>query len=270
MKLEIVKSYLVGTRLGDLAKRMRWMMEAPRRKRNPELSDIYLEGDRIDRVVRRLINESSNCIDIGCHIGSMLDQFVKLAPCGRHMAFEPIPWKARRLTRKFPTVDVKQMALSDSSGEVSFLIDLDRSGYSGILSSKSRTARTREIKVPCERLDRLVSADYKVDLIKIDVEGAETLVFRGARELLHRDRPALIFESTEAGLSMYGLTSTDMFKHLTGEYDYLILTPRGFLEGAHPLNLEEFDSAHRYPFKAFNFIAMPRTHSALTRASLSD
>lgn len=267
MNLEIVKSYLVGTSLGDLAKRVRWVMAASRRKRHPELSDIYLEGDRIDRVVGRLINDSSNCIDIGCHIGSMLDLFVKLAPRGHHMAFEPIPWKARRLTRKFPSVAVRQMALGDASGEVSFSIDVGRSGYSGLLSHPSRSAWNREIKVPCERLDRLVPADHKVDLIKVDVEGAELLVFRGAQEILRRDHPPLIFESTEGGLSLYGQSTADLFNLLVGEHDYRLFTPRGFLDAAQPLSLDQYDSAHRYPFKAFNFIAIPRAHPILASTS---
>jgi FkbM family methyltransferase len=248
-----------------LAERVRWIMGAPRRKRHPELSELHAESDRIKQVVRRLVNDSSNCIDVGCHIGSMLDIFVKLAPNGRHMAFEPIPWKAQWLVRKYPRVQVRQMALCDTTGEMEFSIDLAQSGYSGLVTSHARDGRTQVMKVPCEQLDRLVPADHKVDFLKVDVEGAELMVFRGAKELLLRDQPPIIFESTKSNLNMFGQRPADMFDHLVGGHGYSLFTPRGFLEGSPPLDSQQFDSAHSYPFQAFNFIAMPWNRSPSSR-----
>ncbi len=265
MDLDIVKSYLVGTRLGELAEGVRWIMSAPERKRHPELSDLHQEGSRIKIAVGRLINESSNCIDVGCHVGSMLDLFVKMAPRGHHIAFEPVPWKARWLVRKYPQVQVKQMALSDMTGEVEFSIVLGHSGFSGLATAQSRSQRTREIKVACERLDRLVPADHRVDLLKVDVEGAELMVFRGAEGVLQRDRPPIIFESARDAMTLFGRKPADIFDHLAGQYDYSLFTPRGFLEGAKPLTPEEFDSAHDYPFKAFNFLAIPPGRDSKTQ-----
>ena len=39
----------------------------------------------------RIIEPDSNCIDIGCHKGEILNIMLRLAPKGRHAGFEPIP-----------------------------------------------------------------------------------------------------------------------------------------------------------------------------------
>jgi FkbM family methyltransferase len=261
---DTLKSFLIGTPFEGAAKRIRWLIDAPRRMKHPELSDVYHEGERLDQVIRMLVRESSNCIDVGCHLGSVLSLLVKLAPRGRHMAFEPIPWKANRLANKFPGVDVRQMAVGDSSGEVTFHIDLETSGYSGLRTAVSRIGHTRDLTVPCVRLDELVSSERAIDFIKIDVEGAELLVLRGSREFIRRDRPPIVFESTSSALSLYGLSTSELFNHLVQENDYRVFTPRGFLERAEPLSLEQYDRAHQYPFQAFNFVAVPRSHSSLS------
>src|SRR5512134_810270 len=53
------------------------------------------EGARYDHlafsVMRRIIQPDSNCIDVGCHKGLYLDRILRLAPCGTHAAFEPLP-----------------------------------------------------------------------------------------------------------------------------------------------------------------------------------
>ena len=113
MNLEIVKSYLVGTSLGDLAKRLRWVMTAPQRKRHPDCpSSIWraiastLDGRLIhDRPI------ASTSAVTRLHPRPVRET----GTAGHHMAFEPVPWKARRLTRKFPGVAVRQMALGDTA-----------------------------------------------------------------------------------------------------------------------------------------------------------
>lgn len=71
---------------------------------NPDLYEIQIEPSRIDRILEQILGKSSNCIDIGVHLGSMLSQITQLAPQGRHFAFEPIPYKVNWLKKKFPDV----------------------------------------------------------------------------------------------------------------------------------------------------------------------
>lgn len=42
-------------------------------------------------VMRLVLENNSNCVDVGCHKGEILDEVIKLAPEGLHFAFEPLP-----------------------------------------------------------------------------------------------------------------------------------------------------------------------------------
>jgi hypothetical protein len=64
--------------------------------------------------------------------------------------------------------------------------------------------RVERLQVRTERLDTVVARDRRVDFIKVDVEGAESLVFEGARECLARNRPVVVFEHGEPSRASYG------------------------------------------------------------------
>src|SRR5688572_29459945 len=65
------------------------------------------------------LKEDSNCVDIGSYRGEVLAEIVRLAPRGRHIAFEPLPAQAERLRAAFPGVEVRNAAVSDKTGEAS-------------------------------------------------------------------------------------------------------------------------------------------------------
>lgn len=60
---------------------------------------------KYDRLTKRIIKNSlkynSNCIDIGCHKGQILDVMIQYAPAGKHYAFEPIPYLFDELQIKY-------------------------------------------------------------------------------------------------------------------------------------------------------------------------
>ena len=120
MSMLYLKHCLIRTPLEAPAFWLADLCGARQRRRAPELKELYAEGSRTREVMRRLIKPTSNCIDIGCHLGSVLSYMVRLAPRGRHMAFEPVPMKAQWLENKFPEVQIMQMALADKAGELRF------------------------------------------------------------------------------------------------------------------------------------------------------
>jgi FkbM family methyltransferase len=255
---ERIKSLFVRTPFEGVSRRIRWVLEYPDRRKHPELADLYLEESRIELILHKVLREDSNCIDIGCHLGSMLSLILKLSPRGRHMAFEPVPSKAQWLRKKFPEVDVRQMALGDTSAKLTFYHNTSRSGFSSLVRHPCDDDGVEELSIDCEPLDRVVPEGHRVDFMKVDVEGYEPQVFRGAVELLRRSQPILLFESIRSDLPELANKPVDLMEFLCGSLNYSIFTPDGFLKGTEPLTLDQFRAAHEYPFQAINFCAAPR------------
>lgn len=252
-----VKHLLLRTPLERPAHHLRQFSGIFNRMRHPELSEIYREQDRIEQAMRRVIRPDSNCIDIGCHIGSSLTLILRYAPRGKHLAFEPVAEKAQWLKKKFPDVEVKTLALSDKQQRLIFYKNNSRPGFSGFANDPESRDKVIPLTVECDVLDHLVAADRKYDYVKIDVEGAELLVLRGARQMIARDGPAILFESSHDGAAKLGLTREDLFSFFAGELRYSVFLLKDFLAGKPALTLQGFQQAAVYPFQAFNFLAVP-------------
>ncbi|MBV9385174.1 MAG: FkbM family methyltransferase [Chroococcidiopsidaceae cyanobacterium CP_BM_ER_R8_30] len=227
-------------------------------RKQPELTDLFQEPVRIEQMMPRLLYKSSNCIDIGCHLGRMLSTILRLAPQGHHLAFEPLPHKALWLKRKFPEVDIRDLALSDSIGQVTFYHNVDASAFSGLRQHGGKDSKILTLTVKCESLDNILPSNHRIDFIKLDVEGGELAVLRGAAETLRRYRPSILFECTNLGLSRFGFTSAQIFDFLTKKYSYSVFLIKHFVADGEPLDCEQFHSALQYPCQALNFIAVPR------------
>jgi FkbM family methyltransferase len=217
--------------------------------RRRELRDELATGAILAAVLRR----SSNVIDVGANVGDVLERVVRLADAGTHIAYEPVPELAADLRTRFPAVDVREAALSDEAGEAEFTVVVDRPSYSGLVERDdipaSATAR-RRINVALVRLDDVLPEDYAPDLIKVDVEGAEVRVLRGAQRTLQAHRPVLLFEHGAGGADLYGTTSTELWDLLSG-CGLRILD----LEGKGPFAREEFQQLFGQP--VWNYVAVP-------------
>ena len=258
MLREYLKHLLIRTPLEQPLQSLRRLAEAPKRRRHPELAELYAETDRIRILMRRVIGPSSHCIDVGAHLGSVLSFMIRLAPKGRHIAVEPLPLKAQWLRKKFPEVDVQAVSLSDASGELTFFHNLTRSGYSSLLGGGKEGDRVVEIRVPCETLDGIVRDRPRVDFVKIDVEGAELKVFGGALETLRRHRPVVVFECTQDGLKNFGFRAGQVWECLSNSAGYEVYVVKDLTNGGEPLSEKLFEAAMAYPFRAFNFVGVPK------------
>jgi FkbM family methyltransferase len=187
------------------------------------VTDPVVERNRRDNRHTRLLtaftlHEDSNCVDIGANRGGILKEFIRAAPRGRHVAFEPLPDLAAALRSRFPGVDVRECALSDRpAGEATFTHVPAIDGLSGFRRrSYPPGTRTREITVATDSLDRALAEDYVPALIKLDVEGAELEVLRGALNTLRTHMPTLVFEHGVGGADHYGTSPDDVHDLLSG------------------------------------------------------
>jgi FkbM family methyltransferase len=256
------KHLFVRTPIEGVLKKLQHLSAFWRVVLHPGIKEVYFEGARLDRAMARLVSPTSNCVDVGAHLGSTLSLLVKLAPRGKHMAFEPVARKAGWLREKFPEVDVREVALGNTSGKVTFSENLSRPGFSGLRAPTDVKDDVRQVEVEAGRLDDVLPADYRVDFLKVDVEGGELNVLRGAERTLERDRPVILFESGPGGAEKFGVSRGDLFKYLVEGRGYGVYLVKEYLAGGGAINLETFEAAHRYPFRAFNYLAIHKRPGA--------
>jgi FkbM family methyltransferase len=169
------KAALIGSPFEELAKKARrWASLA---RPNLEMAEVPLEEERLPIILGRLLNNTSNVLDVSCHIGSFLSLATKIAPQGQHAAVEASPQKANMLRSKFPKVPIEQVAISDSNGTALFQEDLDNPGFSRLGETASAAGRVKKYEVRTATIDSLSLEHF--DLVKLDIEGAELAALRG-------------------------------------------------------------------------------------------
>lgn len=205
-------------------------------------------------VLAAVLRTDSGAIDVGANLGEVLEVMTRVAPDGRHIAFEPIPELYERLVERFPDVDVRRTALSDVAGTADFTHVLGDHAYSGLVRRDDFAAASRDVRriqVSTERLDDVLPENFAPTLVKIDVEGAELQVLRGATQTLERYRPVVLFEHGVGGADLYGTHPHQVFDLLDG------VGLRIFdLEGDGPYSREHFEDTFSEPI--WNFLATPR------------
>jgi len=169
---------------------------------------------------RELLKPGDACVDVGAHVGRhTLPMASCVAPHGRIFAFEPLPSAAAQLRASLAAaphlgklVQLDECALAETAGETDFTYVQNNPGYSGLLPRHYDTpVVTQIIRVALHRLDDMAERMPPIRYVKIDCEGGELRVLRGACALLRRDRPVVSFESGDAALGEYGYSSGDIF-----------------------------------------------------------
>jgi FkbM family methyltransferase len=150
--------------------------------------------------------EDAGCVDVGANVGAVLRDLVRVAPRGHHIAFEPLPEHAAELARRFPQVDVREAAVSDHVGEATFHRHRARDTRSSLSALDHAAGEIEPFTVRLEDLDSALPAGFAPDLIKIDVEGAEEQVLRGAARTLAEHQPVVVLEH-DVRAQHFGTTS---------------------------------------------------------------
>jgi FkbM family methyltransferase len=161
--------------------------------------------------VRQHLDTDDAMIDVGAnvgHIGLLLNDIVGAE---KIFAFEPTPVTFQRLqvnwelNREFGTPQLFQMAVGDCDGEALIPdVPVPNTMNAIVSADDERPGMSAGVAVPVRRLDSMRRwwHGQRIGLLKIDVEGHEDDVFRGAVEVLKQDRPRLVmFESLDGALS---------------------------------------------------------------------
>ena len=216
-------------------------------------SDIFHYGifDKIvPEAIWRLLDARETGVDIGANIGQNSSAMAfKSGPGGRVISFEPHPEIFQELKTNFAlwqkeisgVVQLENVALGESSGEALLTegSEFDYNRGSASLSGPETTS-SRSFKVSVRQLDEYLPESAKVGVCKIDVEGHEMSVLKGASRALrsHAIRD-LIFEDftampspvgaylQEHGYKLFQLTAS-WWKPLLSEVRPGVNPPQGF------------------------------------------
>ncbi len=161
------------------------------------VNGIY-ESDTID-LLSRLIPPKGHLIDVGANIGAILVPLCSSRKDIHAIGIEAAPWIFDYLNKNVSINNIRNVrlfnnALFDKDGvEIDFYSPSEKFGKGSLSPVFSQTA----IKVTSVTLDSIVKENNMqyVDAVKIDVEGFEYFVFKGASTLLSSERaPHLVFE----------------------------------------------------------------------------
>lgn len=153
------------------------------------IEEVY---DR-DLYSRERIAPGQTVVDAGAHIGIFtLMAARRVGPTGRVLAFEPSPHTQETLRRNLslnglPWVKLHPVALSDAEGTAPFFVAAD--GVENPVADSLQASPNRaQVRVRVRRLDAVLAEEgiTSVDLLKIDVEGAELRLMDGAPQALAR------------------------------------------------------------------------------------
>jgi len=226
---EIIKNFLLPPRFY-----MRHLVRKNLRKGEPEL-----------HLLPFLVNRNKQAIDLGANKGVYTHLLARLVPFVH--AFEPNPKMFNVLTRGLPeNARSYEVALSDQSGSGELLVPMSgrTKSYSNQGASLSRQKVQGEhgvVQIETRTLDN-------VGFIKIDVEGYEHSVLKGAKETLMHCRPTMLIELEERHT---GVVIESLIEQVEA-YGYQAY----FLRNRQLTPITQFDpeSEHRSPAKGSNYV----------------
>ncbi len=162
--------------------------------------------------------------DIGANVGFISLETAAAMPIEIH-AFEPQPDLAAAIAvsarlNRFDRLHVYATAVGDREGTIPLCLP----GHSLHASIRSATPGERTIDVPLLTIDSLVASGQlpAPAMIKIDVEGAEFQVLRGARQTLQSHQPVLLFEVND-NAARFGYQKDQLLTWITDQADYRFL-----------------------------------------------
>jgi FkbM family methyltransferase len=177
-------------------------------------------------LIRKALRPGDTAIDVGANTGLHTLVMADAVGPGRVLAIEPDAANTPRIVDNarlngFVNITVVEAAASDSEGEATLYAPSGAFGhaYSSLLVHEGNEWVLGDAKprtVDALRLDTIVEREglRGVTLVKIDAEGFEAAVLRGAHDLLARERPTLIFEYVKHYWDVTGATLEEVLHDL--------------------------------------------------------
>lgn len=260
--IKILLNRLVNVFVGVISKSY-YLTQIARRVVQAYDNDCNAEMEKNgEKKLLQLIASSSDAnsvfMDVGANVGDWSAALIGVGYAGRLVAVDPLSINLSKVREKltalnYSNFELCECALSDKAGKLKFFINKDPtlSGHDSLFDMQ--TIGYKEgvdcIDVQSNTLDELAKQlnISKIDFLKIDVEGNELSVLKGAKSLLSEE--AIDFIQIEFGhASRAAHIYLHDIVHFVNEYDYTIfvIKPTGFL----PLDFSPF-TENRYSYINF-------------------
>lgn len=183
---------------------------------------IYFWGDyepNEAKFIRQFLKSGDVFVDVGANEG-----YFSLLACaavgndGHVFAIEAVPDTVSKLTRNTELngfskrVTICPVAASGENGYVEIFLPPVKT--TGMNSMRKHNNADKSVKVPCKRVDDVLG-DIHVNLIKIDIEGAELLALRGMTKFLEKtNAPPVLCEVTDSFLKEMGASASELYKFM--------------------------------------------------------
>ncbi len=197
---------------------------------NDQLGRVILRDEEFESELRQAmlaaIKPGMTVLDVGANFGYYSVLFAhSVGPRGRVVAFEPNPAMLHELRHnlalnEFSHVITQPFALSDHEGELEFSCPVPGQEGHGSLRPNASFAVQGTIRVRCRPLDAVCSELQlpAVDVVKVDVEGGELQVFKGATRLFSGpQRPVVFFENAEPMCRAFGHGAADVLSWVAAQ-----------------------------------------------------
>jgi FkbM family methyltransferase len=223
------------------------------------INGIYKDEEIERRFVEKYLEDGMVALDIGAHHGFYtLIASKRVGAKGQVIAFEPSPREYRRLTQHIKlnrrhNVMAVPVAVSDGEGELTlFIVEKGDTGRNSIIYRPIVEAESvRSVTVRTTSLNKYLEENgvKNVDFIKVDAEGSELSIFKGAQRLLGVfPRPIILCELRDSCTQAWGYSAAHIYKFLAERnFIWFTLTNSGKLLH-HPLT-DQFEA---------NFMAVPQ------------
>ena len=185
------------------------------------------EKDELD-FFQKFIVRGDNVLEVGTHIGYLTQYFEHLvSDSGKVLAIEPTPYSLSYLQKNvLPSTIIIEKAASNNCGQIDFYIE-DFGGFTNSIIGKFTQSqneyheksqhiysKVKSIKVNTDTLDSICSENnFLPNFIKIDVEGAEYDVLKGAKKIL-KNTNALMVEISKNKHEVFDILANSGFKCL--------------------------------------------------------
>jgi FkbM family methyltransferase len=203
--------------------RFYWDPEEVRGSANVIVNDGKIEAGYSEIIISASENKN-NVFDVGANVGYYAVHFAKkMADRGGHVhAFEPIKNTYERLKENIKLNNLESFITINNNGlsNENCIADFYQPGYSGSVASSMHNLHPEEsVKISQARVETLDSYCRKkdirsIDIMKIDVEGAEMLVIQGGMNIIKECCPILFMELLRKWSMAFGYHPNDLLKIL--------------------------------------------------------